>query len=436
MKFEVLKKNHLKRNIVIGAVVVIIISAIILNFTRAKYRTTQSMPLINGTVNYTPYDFKMVAMYQENRTGEYKSIDIMPSSGYVINEENSYCEIDGEKDSNARLYTDDAGQHVIANLQQGTKCYLYFDKLQLSASEIILSNKSIATRSSFSTVVTADMTGVIYQAEDYDGITYYFSGATNDNWVSFAGYYWRIIRINGNGTLRIIYAGTSTSAIGTDDQIGTSAFNSAYTDNMYVGYMYTQYDAHGLGTSSVIKGVLDNWYLTNIQNAGYSNYIDTNAGFCGDRTVINGNAGTGTANTTYAANDRLISNKYPSFICSDSRDLYTVNGSSNGNGALTYPIGLISADEVAFAGNVYGENNNQYYLYIGSSYWTMTPSNYYNYAYNFSVTTFSGPGYTHDESLMTSSLTAEYGVRPVINLRADVTISSGDGSSSKPFVIA
>ena len=85
MEFQTLKKSHLKRNIIIGVIIVGIISAVVLNFTRAKYRTTQSIPLVNGTINYTPYDLKMVAMYQEEN-GDYESIDIVPTSGYSLNE--------------------------------------------------------------------------------------------------------------------------------------------------------------------------------------------------------------------------------------------------------------------------------------------------------------------------------------------------------------
>ena len=62
MEFEVLKRSHLKRNIIIGVIAVFIISACILNFTQAKYRVTESIPLINGTIHYTPYDLNLVAM--------------------------------------------------------------------------------------------------------------------------------------------------------------------------------------------------------------------------------------------------------------------------------------------------------------------------------------------------------------------------------------
>ena len=76
MKIEILKRNYLKRNIIIGIVAVLFIG---------KYRTTESIPLVNGTINYTPYDLKMVAMYQEEN-GDYESIDIVPTSGYSLNE--------------------------------------------------------------------------------------------------------------------------------------------------------------------------------------------------------------------------------------------------------------------------------------------------------------------------------------------------------------
>ena len=78
MKYEVLKGSHIKRNILIGVLVVLMLTAIILTFTRAKYRTTQSMPLVNGTINYSPYDFKIMAMFQENGDN-YIEINQMPN---------------------------------------------------------------------------------------------------------------------------------------------------------------------------------------------------------------------------------------------------------------------------------------------------------------------------------------------------------------------
>ena len=441
MEFEVLKRSRLKRNIIIGIAVVAIISAVILNFTRAKYRTAQSMPLYNATVNYTPYDFKMVAMYQESDTGEYVSIDTVPTSGYTLNKESSYCEVGDTKDDSIVMKYEN-GIVNIGVSKKGTKCYLYFDVYVPLAKDTLLTYyPTVLTRTDFSTTVTNTTTGVIYKSADEsqydeDGEVYYFAGNPTDNWVSFAGYYWRIIRINGDNTVRLIYNGTNTTTTGTGTQISTSGFNSSSGDNMYVGYMYTSGEVHGLGTSSTIKGVLDTWYSNNLSS--YASYIDTNAGFCGDRSISPTSSGTGTGTTTtfYGASYRLYaensaSNASPSFRCINSSDLYTVSSSNKGNNALTYPIGLITADEVAYAGGVHGTNNSSYYLYTNQQYWAMTPYGFAsgnNYVFVYSITPDGSIGFP-------IFINSSYSVRPVINLRADVTISSGDGSSTNPFVI-
>ena len=92
MKFEVLKKSHLKRNIIIGVVVILIASAVISTFTRAKYRTTQSIALANGTINYSLADLNAVAIYINSDDG-YTKTNTIPESGYVLNEEESYCTV-------------------------------------------------------------------------------------------------------------------------------------------------------------------------------------------------------------------------------------------------------------------------------------------------------------------------------------------------------
>ena len=91
MEFEVLKRSHIKRGIVIGEVVVFIISAIILNFTRAKYRSVSSVPIINSEINYKVPDLNMVSLYVANEEGVYEEADTIPSSGYTLNIEQSYC---------------------------------------------------------------------------------------------------------------------------------------------------------------------------------------------------------------------------------------------------------------------------------------------------------------------------------------------------------
>ena len=292
------------------------------------------------------------------------------------------------------------------------------------------------TRTDFSTTVTNTTTGTIYYADTSKGRTYYFAGNPTDNWVYFGGFYWRIIRINEYGTIRMIYQGTSANTTGEGTQIGTGSFNSSLDDNMYVGYMYESNEVHGLTSSSTIKGVLDSWYQNNLTDV--SNKIDGNAGFCGDRTPssssssINNSGGTGTTATYYGAYVRLYgNNKAPTFECSNSSDLYTTIGSEQGNKELTYPIGLISADEVAYAGGVSSLNNTSYYLYNNQRYWTMSPYGFLNRAFVYFVYSTGGFG---DGGFMWYSVAGVLGIRPVINLKADVTIT-GSGTYDNPYVV-
>ena len=434
MEIETLKKSHLKRNIVIAVVVVAIISAIVLNFTRAKYKNTESIPLVNGTINYTPYDLKMVAMYQEENDS-YKSIDTVPTSGYTLNEEKSYCEVNDAKDDNISMEYKD-GKVYIGVSKKGTKCYLYFDiQNQYLVKEYLLSKyQTILARNDFNVALTENTTGIIYQGEDNDGQTYYFAGNPTDNWVKFAGFYWRIIRINGDGTLRLIYNGINADATGDNTSIKLGSFNNDRTNNMYVGYKYTNNEIHGLNYESTILIALNEWYQTNLQS--YSAYIDINAGFCGDRepstnnTISNGSGGTGTTNTYYASYIRLVANKNPTYKCK-SNDLYTTSKSNKRNKSLSNPIGLISADEVAYAGGSSSISNNNYFLFSKGSYWTMSPYFFYNNgAYVFYVDWYTG------KLAYFSVSSSAVGIRPVINLASDVTIKSGNGTSKTPYEIS
>ena len=231
----------------------------------------------------------------------------------------------------------------------------------------------------------------------------------------------------------------SANTTGEGTQIGTSAFNTNYNDNAYVGYMYgtpgssTYEETHANINDSTIKQVLDNWYANESGLINYSQYLDGSSGFCGDRTPStdrgssNGQGGTGTTVTYYGALIRLQTNKEPSFECSNSSDLYTTSDSINVNNELAYPIGLITADEVAYAGGVYTTTNQGYYLYTGQVYWTMSPySSNGTYAYVFAVWL--------DSHLGVSYVLPAYGIRPVINLKSDVTLT-GSGTTSDPYKV-
>ena len=367
----------------------------------------------------------LVFMLQD-KEGNYNKSEELPSSGYSFNTSKSVC-------SNNTTPTWEDNKLYLNNLNKnGTSCYLYFDRM--GAKDTILLGKEIKIRIlpfTTSTTVTDTTTGTIYKAEDDDGDTYYFAGNPQDNWVKFAGFYWRIIRINGDGSLRIIYNGTSPITTGANTQIGTSAFNTAYHSNEYVGYMYTGMEVHGISNSSAVKLKLDEWYKLNIVDQRYMDYIDLNAGFCNDRTPSSGN-GLSISSTKYALYDRLTNVGKPTFKCSHQDDLFTVATSNKGNKALQYPIGLITGDEVWYAGGgAYNYTNNSYYLYTSSSYWTMSPSSFgSSYAYVFYV------NHLGDFSAAIVDGTFGVGIRPVINLKSNVHISDGNGLADSPFLIS
>ena len=414
MEIEKLKVSHTKRKILIGGIIILLLIGITLTFTRAKYRTTQSIPLLNGTINYELSDLNLIGAYiQEGE--EYVKTDTIPTSGYEFNAEESYCTINNERDDNIALSFDMTTQNLTVTpiTTKGTKCYLYFDE-KLSAGDTILASANRPTGQ------TTDWTGQT---------TYYYTGKPN-NWVQFAGFWWRIIRINGDGTIRMIYQGTSANETGAGTQIQTSAFNSGWTDNMYVGYMYTSGQRQGHDNPSTIKGILDTWYTNNIENEEkklhYGQYIDGNAGFCGDRRVSSG-SGTGRSVTNYQPQTRT-SNSSPSLSC-EKADIYTIDEFEHGNGALTYPIGLISADEAMFAGLItWDVSNRNNYLCTDKSYWTMSPGRFISEGYAYVIIVSS------DGSFTSNSVRVARGVRPVINLKSAIAIT-GSGTTSDPFKV-
>ena len=293
--------------------------------------------------------------------------------------------------------------------------------------DTILANYSTVKTRTFplttSSIVTETTTGTIYksansnQYDDY-GEVYYFAGNPTDNWVKWAGFYWRIIRINGDGSIRMIYQGTDANTTAINTQLQTSAFNSSYTRSEYVGLKYTKGEQHGQNTNSTIMGVLDTWY--NSKLASYADDIDINVGFCSDRNVVSGDSWSSTGSHDYVTYGRLVSssnNVNPSFKCSNSSDL------------LKIPVGLITADEVVMAGLSWSGENSNNYLYTNQIYWTMSPRDYVGTGARVFIVDSNG-------GLRYYRVGSASGVRPVVNLKADVTISTGNGTASNPYVIS
>lgn len=288
----------------------------------------------------------------------------------------------------------------------------------------------------------------LLSSNDNYGITYYFRGNAQNNLI-FGGFCWQVIRINGDGTMRLIYNGTPNgdSCANTNPSIGTAKFNNEANDNAYVGYMYgqtnsgnqllTQTNVH----DSNIKTMLDNWYQTNLNTV--SNNI-VNGIYCNDRFVDQNlipesytklgynqnNVVYGIYNRLYNLDGTISSSPNPSLICSTTTNSFTINDNTDnkGNNALINPIGLITADEVIMAG--YGLNtgiNTSYYLYTNTSFWTMTPASYTNQAEVYSINS--------NGSLVKTATNSELNVRPVINIKKDIYLNSGEGSKTNPYKI-
>ena len=259
-----------------------------------------------------------------------------------------------------------------------------------------------------------------------------------NNWVKFGknssnkDLYWRIIRTNSDGGVRLLYHGTSTTA--TDAYIGRSQFNSSYNDIAYVSYMFGSTgsisNARENTTNSTIKTTIDNWYTSNLEAKGYTKYLSKTAVYCNDRSTSD--------NTYFGAYTRLDTNKTPSYDCTTTEDKFTVD-SSTGNGKLKYPIALMTADEIAYAGGVSSEDATIWYYsnsLLESStsdtwWWLLSPC-YWNgsHANVFGVFGSSNPGYLNSDAILST-----YGVRPAVSLKSCVKTSGGDGSASNPYTI-
>ncbi len=433
--------------------------------------------------------YNSIAMYQVDGDEE-KKITEMPESGYVIDSDSSYCVLKGEKehDDQAKLYTNSNGEHIIGNLAPEERCFVKFVKLSdKTLAELDLHSQGTVEDFSKTACIgdcdTQEENGV-FEVEDDFGTSYYFRGTVQNNWVKFgkistsgADIYWRIIRINGDGTIRLIYSGNSSAAeTGTSTQIdSTYNFNSSTGNNMYVGYQFVSGNAHGFGKdnqqSNVLKE-LNTWFKNNLTdewNNG-NGRIDSNAGFCNDRsnsTVKNttwienmaDSGGTGTTDTYYGAYLRLTNNgnspteksqAKPILKCSTTshknEDYFTYIGATGikqngtdtiitGTKSLEYPVGLITADEVSFAGGLSYRVNYGYWLHTDKNYWTMSPFS----LYNKSAAVF---GVHESGQIYGGSMGNLFGLRPVINLKADTKFKfdkpdeATKGTSSNPYIVS
>ena len=406
------------------------------NITVKAYADSESP----STGTMTESESKFIKLYIENTSKSNSLVELISILGY---------------ENGGNLIVPNGYKLVRADASSNGDAASTLNLLNAVNSDINL-DTSITPDFSTSAGEQGDGTNGLYESVDDFGTTYYFRGNVVNNYVYFADFYWRIIRINGDGTLRLIYAGTQLHENGYDDYaLGDTVlgngngnygyfFNDAADDITYVGYMTgtvgasTYTEANSNTTDSSIKTVLDTWYKDNLMS--YDDFIaDTT--YCNDRSMIGINAGDtyNGGKITYNYVER-ISTLTPTLKCANKNDKFTIS-SSIGNGKLTYPIGLPTADEIWMSGVSAVSSALTSYIENNTAFWTMTPYEYnantYMAIYSFGESFSSSIDSSRTSKLPSNNIAGlnlnPIGIRPVISVYP--SILSGNGTMNDPFRI-
>ena len=411
---------------------------------------------------------------------------------YVI--KTDYLEANASKTYDLRLWIDESADNSNATNKNWTGKIVVSATSRKITSEDTLAALDVAPNTTatpdFAKTSPSDVKGVFAMEDDY-GTSYYYRGNITNNYVQFGKYpsdytkytftssgtiyeypslalcetargtgncatdtslagsdiYWRIVRINGDGSIRMIYDGTSVHANG-DVSTDRLALQNVpwnlnnYNDAKYVGYMYggangvestSKAQAQTNETNSNIKNVLDAWYENVFKDTVYEKYISDEV-FCNDRSTAseasqwNSNdttLGYGKNITYFGANSRqYYMGRKPSLECPQKNDAFTQNDTVNGNSALTYPIGLITADELNIGGLV-GQTIKSNYLYKNTRYWSLSPSYFAGHADVF---------HAYYGAISTGNVHNPSAAVPVINLSAESASQLvGSGTTASPY---
>ena len=294
---------------------------------------------------------------------------------------------------------------------------------------------------------------LLASTEDDYGTSYYFRGAVKNNYVQFANKCWRIVRVNGDGSIKLVLHSDNTSSSSSPCAASnnsttaafarysgssyTSTFNDNYNDNAYIGFMYGATGAsdyastHANTNKSTILTNLETWYTNNL--ASYADKLADTI-WCNDKSTVSGGLGYGTNETDYAAYNRLASTKQPTLKCPNDNNggklsKFTVDDTTNGNGNLTYKIGLLTADEIAFSGSIAYTYNRSTYLQENTGttwWWSLSP---YIFGGVIAFVWFVSSGYLHSVVVFDFS-----GLRPAISLISSTSVT-GNGTSDNPYVV-
>ncbi len=251
---------------------------------------------------------------------------------------------------------------------------------------------------------------------------YYYRGDVNNNNVLFANKCWLIVRTTETGGIKLIYNGIPTAdnkCNGDNSLIGYSAYNGNNQTIEDVSYI------HSDGTNSTIKQAIDTWYSSNL--VGYTDWLE-DAVWCNDQTItFEGYHEPMNMNITFFDDyARNMQSHKPLLHCPTEYSLTT--SSTQISKKLTYPVGLLTADELTLAGMGRLNYKDTGYLNNNEYWWGMSPFYFRN---DFAVVFLGGV----DGMLSGGGVYVEYGARPAISLKAGTTVTSGDGTPSKPYVI-
>lgn len=406
--------------------------------TQNKENIIAIMVKEDGATDYTKYSSKEI-----------------PKGSYTLNTEKTYCKNNGTvKDYNSTTGT------ISFNFIGTDKCYLYFDYLSVEVPSLAYEKVILANGDGAATVDIAKANIIakgdpdfsqpasdnegLYVTKDDRGTSYYFRGAVDNNWVKFADYYWRIVRINGDNTIRLLYSGTrapkeSEKVYINSSDVFATASEFMHTSNQYGYQTDNTMPAFGYcppgetscaAVDSQMKIALEEWYEGTELLSYEGGYIYPQI-FCADFYHENIS---GIASNPYLSGYKRSENFSPTNICVDDGN-YTYkfcsiyDGEGDCNQALTYSVGLLTLDEVMMAGGVYGVDNLDYYLYTGTA-------TYLGTGMAYSVADGYALVYTIDEqgAIASVNMTQELDVRPVISLWADAEFS-GSGTWDDPYVV-
>ncbi len=379
----------------------------------------------------------------------------LPSNGHLFNE----------------IELDEGAKKVLADNEIETSLD---DMFNYASNGMYLSGASDDGQPQYETD-ESQVTNGLYSMEDEDGTSYYFRGAVDNNNVQFGEYtedyyvynygsrffqslascqeynsscsesnrvllasqgdkmYWKIVRVNGDGSLRLIYNGVSTNPTNADlvssSAIGLTPYNLEGNDPKYTGYTYDN------GTDSFIKKEVDTWYSNTLGSSSYDSKVSSGR-FCSDSSGYREETMLGVS--VFASFDRLSSaygklmglemqeNVTPTLKCPTTSESY--------GGSYRLKAGLITADELVLAGESMGVVGNSYLTYKGNfnidyGFYTMSP---------LWLLDETGFLYSQSRGLSSSSIIDDYVslLRPVINVTTDNGFTSGDGTATSPYVLS